>query len=83
MRIMSHVVEGQDSNLINNSSNIEEIEYNCNQSINQSSKQLVFFAESCQANSHRMQFEKIGRGLLREAFRGERECLVSRKRGGK
>ena len=28
-----------------------------------------------------MQFEKIGRGLLREAFWGEGECLVSRKRG--
>ena len=37
MRIMSHAVEGQDSNLINNSSssNAEELEYNCDQSINQ------------------------------------------------
>ena len=35
MRIMSHAVEGQDSNLINNSGNTEEIEYNCDQSINQ------------------------------------------------
>ena len=35
MRIMSHAVEGQDSNLINNSCNTEEIEYNCDQSINQ------------------------------------------------
>ena len=29
-----------------------------------------------------MQFEKIGRGLLREAFQSEGECFVSRKRGG-
>ena len=34
--VMSHAVEGQDSNLINNSSNTEEIEYNCDLSINQS-----------------------------------------------
>ena len=29
-----------------------------------------------------MQFKKIGCGLLREAFRREGECFVSRKRGG-
>ena len=34
MKIMSHAVEGQDLNLINISSNTEEIEYNCDQSIN-------------------------------------------------
>ena len=44
MRIMSHAVEGQDSNLINNSSNTEEIEFNCDQSINQS---CVLCAKSC------------------------------------
>ena len=27
-----------------------------------------------------MQFEKIGRGLLREAFRGEGECVFGRKK---
>ena len=32
IRIMSHAAEGQDSNLI--SSNTEEIEFNCDQSIN-------------------------------------------------
>ena len=36
MTIMNHAVEGQDSNLINNRSNTEEIEYNCDKSINQS-----------------------------------------------
>ena len=36
MRTMSHAVEGQDLNLINNSSNAEEIVNNCDQSINQS-----------------------------------------------
>ena len=30
-----------------------------------------------------MQFEKVGHGLLREAFWREGECVVSRKRGGK
>ena len=30
-----------------------------------------------------MQFEKIGRGLLRQAFQSEGEYFVSRKRGGK
>ena len=30
-----------------------------------------------------MQFEKVGRGLLREAFWREGECVVSRKRGKK
>ena len=29
-----------------------------------------------------MQFEKVGCGLLREAFQSERECFVSQKRGG-
>ena len=32
--------------------------------------------------SFRMQFEKEGHGLLREAFWSEGECLVSQKRGG-
>ena len=36
MRIMGHAVKGQDSNLINNGSNTEDIEYNCDQSINKS-----------------------------------------------
>ena len=31
--------------------------------------------------SFHMQFEKEGHGLLQEAFQGEGECLVSRKRG--
>ena len=35
MRIISHAVEGQDSNLIKNSNDTEEIEYNCENSINQ------------------------------------------------
>ena len=30
-----------------------------------------------------MQFEKRGRGLLREAFRNEVQCVVCLKRGGK
>ena len=34
MRIMSHAVEGQDSNLINIRSTTEEIEFKCDQSIN-------------------------------------------------
>ena len=29
-----------------------------------------------------MQFEKIGRGLLWEAFQSKGECVVSQKRGG-
>ena len=32
--------------------------------------------------SFRMQFEKIGHGVLQKAFRGEGECVFSRKRGG-
>ena len=38
----------------------------------------VFFGKS----SFCVQLEKVGRGLLREAFQGKRECIVSRKRGG-
>ena len=41
MRIMSHAEEGQYLNLINNSSNSEATEYNCDQSINQASGALV------------------------------------------
>ena len=29
-----------------------------------------------------MQFEKIGRGLLREAFQSEGECFFAEKEGG-
>ena len=47
-----------------------------------------FFAESRRAKMHQsdsfcVQFEKIGSGLLREAFRRERECFVSQKIRGK
>ena len=47
-----------------------------------------FFAESVRQNdtdmtSLCMQFEKEGRGLLREDFWREGKCVVSQKRGGK
>ena len=32
--------------------------------------------------SHFMQFEKVGRGLLQKAYRGEGECYISLKRVG-
>ena len=32
--------------------------------------------------SFHMQFEKIGHGLLGEAFQSEGECIVCQKRGG-
>ena len=47
------------------------------------------FAESRQAKRHQrdvtsrfIQLEKVGRGLLWEAYQGEGECYVSLKRGG-
>ena len=48
---------------------------------------LVFLRKVVKQNetegmSFCMQLEKVRRGLLREAFQSERECLVSRKRGG-
>ena len=42
MSLMGHAVEGQDSNLISNSNNTEELEYNCDQSIHQSTDLLRF-----------------------------------------
>ena len=48
--------------------------------------QLVFLRKVLRQShtdvtSFHMQFEKEGHGLLREAFQGEGECLVSQKRG--
>ena len=52
-----------------------------------SSIQLFFFWKVVRQNntdmmSHSIQLEKVGRGLLQEAYRGERECFVCSKRGG-
>ena len=50
-------------------------------------KNTIFFADShwqidINMTSHFMQLEKVGRGLLREAFWGEGKCYVSLKREG-
>ena len=52
-----------------------------------SSIQLFFLQKVVRQNdtvlmSLCMQFEKLGHGLLREAFQSEGECFVSLKRGG-
>ena len=55
---------------------------------NISSIQLLFLGKVVRQShtnmmSILMQFEKIGGGLLQEAFWSEGECVVSQKRGGK
>ena len=52
-----------------------------------SSKQLFFFAGSCQATTHwrdviLQAVWKRGYGLLQEAYQSEEECFVGLKRGG-
>ena len=55
--------------------------------ISDSSIQLFFLRKVVRQNDtevakRSMQLEKLGSGLLREAYRREGECYVRRKRGG-
>ena len=56
--------------------------YNSESSIQLFFLQKVVRQKDTHVTSFCMHFEKVGRGLQREAFRRQGECIVSQKRGG-